>query len=73
MSEYFDGAALLRVVVVSLILGAGIPAIFSLGVRSLAWDGAERPRPAIRTFAAGVCFAVVVAAIVFGIYTIMAK
>jgi len=74
MSDYIDGAALLRVVVVSLVLGAGIPAVFALGVRSLAWDeGPDRPRPVVRTFAAGLCFVVVVAAIVAGIYTIVAK
>ncbi|WP_426595268.1 hypothetical protein ACPPVS_06805 [Cellulomonas sp. McL0617] len=72
MSRYVDGAALVRVVVVSLLLGAGIPAVFSLGVRSLAWDG-DTARPAIRTVAAGLCFLVVIAAIVFGIYTIMAS
>lgn len=74
MSHYVNGEALVRVLVVSLILGAGLPAFFALGVRALAWDGGpDRPRPLVRTCAAGLCFLVVLAAIVLGISTIVTK
>jgi hypothetical protein len=73
MDSYVDVAALSKVLVVSLLFGAGIPALFAVGVRALApaADGADgtpgaRPGPARR--AVGVlCFAVVVAAVVLGV------
>ncbi|GIG20040.1 hypothetical protein Cch01nite_07640 [Cellulomonas chitinilytica] len=71
MSEYFDAGALLRVVVVSLLLGASIPAIFALGVRALATDAPSGTRPVIRTVAGFACFALVVVAVLLGIYSIV--
>ena len=36
----FTGDAIWRVLLVSVVLGAGLPAVFALGIRSLAWgDG----------------------------------
>ncbi|WP_028044929.1 hypothetical protein [Cellulomonas sp. URHE0023] len=70
MDNLIDGGALLRVVVVSLLLGTSIPAVFALGVRALATDAGAAPRPAIRTLVGYLCFAVVVAAVVLGIYSI---
>ncbi len=72
MDQLIDSGALLRVVVVSLVLGAGIPAVFALGVRALSTDAAAGPRPAVRTLAGYLCFAVVVAAVLLGIQTIVA-
>jgi hypothetical protein len=69
MDNLIDGGALLRVVVVSLLLGASIPAVFALGVRALATDAA--PRPATRTLAGYACFVLVVGAVVLGIYSIV--
>ena len=48
MDQLIDAGALLRVVVVSLLLGTTIPAVFALGVRVLALDGppGATPRPA---------------------------
>jgi len=69
MKEYIDVAALARVVVVSLILGASIPAIFAVGVRVLATD--DGPRPPLRTVAGYACFALVAAAVVLGVYSIV--
>ncbi|ROS73403.1 hypothetical protein [Cellulomonas sp. PhB143] len=90
MSEYIDLDALARVVVAAVVVGAGLPALFALGVRMLAsrtvavpgaGAGAEdaeagaaaAPRPAPwRTVVAGACFAVIVGAIVLGIWFIAA-
>jgi len=71
MDEFIDAGALLRVVVVSLLLGASIPAVFALGVRVLAWDGEPGARPAVRTLAGWACFALVVAAVVLGVLSIL--
>ena len=75
-----DGAW--RVLLVGLVLGAGLPAIFALGVRSLAWgtggeaaihdDGVERkPHPLGRVLAV-VLFAIVVLAVLAGLGYIVA-
>ncbi|MET0197488.1 hypothetical protein CH289_14710 [Rhodococcus sp. RS1C4] len=68
--------SLWQVVLVGLLLGAGLPAIFALGLRALstgdiAEDGTVRARPAAATAAGILCFAVVVVAIVAGILFIM--
>jgi hypothetical protein len=70
MDQFIDAGALLRVVVVSLLLGTSIPAVFALGVRVLAWDGPAGSRPAIRTAAGLGCFGLVAAAVVLGVLTI---
>ncbi len=74
--------ALAQVLVVGIILGAGLPALFALGIRALntnrtviaAVVGSEReysrPRPAaIAT--AGICFGLCVIAVLFGIAVIL--
>lgn len=75
--------SLWQVVLVGLLLGAGLPAIFAFGLKALsvgeAPDGAAADgtttvataRPVAATVAAIVCFAVVVIAIVAGILFIM--
>ncbi len=70
MSDYIKWRALADVVVVGLIVGAGLPALFALGVRALAGPGSRVEagrRPPIRVVTAGACFAVVVSAIVAAI------
>ena len=74
MDSYVDGAALGRVLVVSLLFGAGIPALFAVGVRALApasGRAPDAPRPAWRVGVAVLCFAVAVAAVVLGVVRII--
>lgn len=81
MREVFAeaGPALLQVTLVGIVLGAGLPALFALGMKSL---GAGRTVSADgSTFVSGptlpgkvgaaVCFSVVVAAALFGIVIIV--
>lgn len=75
--------ALWQVVVVGLLLGAGLPALFSLGIRSLETGrvpvragvtntGAVRTVPSIAgKIGAGVCFGLCVLAVGFGIVVIV--
>jgi hypothetical protein len=68
-----------KVLLAGLILGAGLPAVFAVGVRSLAWGtggAAEvavdaRPHPLGRVLAV-VCFLVVLAGIALGLTIIIA-
>ncbi|GAA0579585.1 hypothetical protein GCM10010172_75660 [Paractinoplanes ferrugineus] len=66
-----DGAW--RVLVAGLALGAGLPILFALGIRSLAWAdaGGAAPRPAGRALGYGL-FAVVVLGVLLGITFIVA-
>lgn len=60
--------SLWQVVLVGLLLGAGLPALFALGVRSLASgvSAGSRPRP-LGIAGAVVSFGIVLAAVVAGI------
>ncbi len=71
-----------QILLVGLIAGAGLPLIFSLGIRASAWGtggdaeveqggAAARPHPLGRVLAV-VCFAVVVACVVLGLVFIIA-
>ena len=65
-----------HVLVAGLLLGAGVPAVFSLGVRALAMGGAAQEGGRIRPIgkALGVlCFGIVVLAIGLGITFIVAS
>lgn len=68
-----------KVLVAGLVLGAGLPAVFALGIRSLAYGvGGDAevshaaPHP-IGRVGAYVCFALVLAAIALGITFIVAS
>ncbi|AQA23730.1 putative membrane protein [Rhodococcus sp. MTM3W5.2] len=69
--------SLWQVVAVGLLLGAGLPAIFALGLRALDSGSTTDPATATTTrkpaavIAAGACFAVVVVAIITGILFVM--
>ena len=71
--------ALWKVVVVGLLLGAGLPTLFSLGIRSLnsgrvlVTDGSEfENRPSRRGLAGAVaCFSLCALAVAFGIIVIV--
>ena len=68
-----------QVLAIGLLLGAGLPAVFALGIRSLAYgaggaaetDGGS-PHPVGRLLA-GLCFAVVVAGVGLGITIVVAS
>jgi succinate dehydrogenase/fumarate reductase cytochrome b subunit len=72
-----DGAW--QVLLAGLVLGAGLPAVFALGIRSLAWgtggtaevDGGS-PH-AVGRLLATLCFAIVLAGVVLGITFIVAS
>ena len=82
MGEIFLTAfeALWQVLAVGVILGAGLPALFALGIkalgtgRTLASDGATYTTPPTGAGRAGsaVLFAVCVAAVLFGIFLVVA-
>ncbi len=66
-----------RVLVVGLVFGAGLPAVFALGIRAMAWGTGgdaevshDRPHPLGRVLAA-LAFAVVVAGVVLGLTMIV--
>lgn len=64
-----------KVLLVSLLLGAGAPAVFAVGVRGLAMgngttvDGAA-PKP-VGKLLAGICFALVLIAVALGLAVII--
>jgi hypothetical protein len=73
MSGFIEWGALANVIVVGLIVGAGLPALFALGVRALAGPGSRDDggrRPSVRVAAAVACFAVLVGAIASAIVII---
>ncbi len=75
MSQYIEWSALANVVVVSLVVGAGLPALFALGVRALAGPGSRDDAGRAKTSrvaAAVAAFAVVIGAIVGAIIYIAA-
>ena len=84
MNDWIDLSALWRIVVAGLVFGAGLPALFGVGLWLL--NGSSRPAltggdgvaaPATITrnpaavAAAALCFAVVLAAIGWGVYLIL--
>ena len=69
MGDYFDAAALGQVLLVSLVGGVGLVALYAFGLRSLAAGREEGRRGG--TLLSIVCFAVVVAGIALGLYTML--
>jgi hypothetical protein len=67
-----DGAW--RVLAAGLVLGAGVPLVFALGIRAMAaGDGAMAGRPAPAARALGVlCFAIVLLGVALGITFVVA-
>ena len=66
MSDYIKWGALGQVLVFGLIVGAGLPALFALGVRALAGPGARNKaghRSRVRVVLGFLCFAVVLGAV----------
>jgi hypothetical protein len=83
VNNWIDLSALGKIVLVGLICGAGLPALFAVGLRLLhagtpvAADGTESDRLVgdnpVAIAAAFVCFAIVLAAIGWGIYLIVSS
>ncbi|MFJ7906507.1 hypothetical protein [Kitasatospora sp. NPDC096204] len=85
MNHWIDLNALWKIILVGVLAGAGLPALFAVGVRALyppapapapppAGAGAGVPRAragALGVTVAVVCFAVVLAAIGWGIFIIV--
>ena len=83
MSSWINLHALWKIVVIGLLAGAGLPALFAVGLRALAPRGgtagagasAETTADAAPDLGgkliAGICFAAVVAAMVWGVYSIV--
>lgn len=96
MNSWINLNALWKIVVIGLLAGAGLPALFAVGLRALApraravgvsgtegTDGvsgtstsgtgaASQPEPDLRAkLFAGLCFAMVLAAMGWGIYSIV--
>ena len=92
MSDWIDLHALWQVVLVGLICGAGLPALFAVGLRALSLGGNRRTLSVAdgqaQTAGAGAdqvyggnpvglaiaiaCFAVILAAVGYGVYLIVA-
>jgi hypothetical protein len=85
MNDWINLTALWQIVVVGLIAGAGLPALFAIGMRMLALPGARRAQPAgpdsadsdtlvggsvAGMIAGAICFLIVLAAIGWGIWAI---
>ncbi|HEU5429246.1 MAG TPA: hypothetical protein VFU74_20365 [Actinocrinis sp.] len=81
MNSWINLTALWKIVVVGLLAGAGLPALFAVGLRALSpartaeSERAQRSRSAatspVGVTTAVLCFAVVLAAIGWGIYSIV--
>jgi hypothetical protein len=87
MNSWIDLHALWRILVVGLICGAGLPALFAVGLKALTIGGKQEPAVAgvpdsggaeariagnpLGLAIATVCFLVVLAAIAWGIYIIV--
>jgi hypothetical protein len=76
VSQYIDVGALVKILLIALVAGAGLTAVFSVGVAGLSRGGfgtaAERRNPAALVLA-GVCFLVVLAGIGYGISVALTK
>jgi hypothetical protein len=79
MDKYVDSGALLQVLVASILGGAGLVAVFALGLVGTSLAGAgtsEHTAPALRIAGmslAAVSFLIVVAGVVLGIYAMLHK
>jgi hypothetical protein len=82
MSSWIDLNALAKIIGYGLLAGAGLPALFAIGLRVLSppqrdsaagsgTEGAVTTAP-LNVAVAGLCFLVVLAAIGYGIYLIVA-
>lgn len=77
MSQYIDVDVLWKVLVAGLLGGAGLVAVYALGIAALAAgreDGGRTPAArAAGTSVAVACFALVLAGAVLGLYVMLTK
>ena len=73
MNGWINLTAVMQILVVGLIIGAGLPALFSLGVRLnaegvgvVSHDGVTKKNPALNAIS-WVIFAIVLAAVIIGV------
>jgi hypothetical protein len=80
MSSWINFHAIFNILWVGLLLGAGLPALFAVGLLALDYDEtdaavasgtAAATRNPVRVGAAGLCFLIVLAAVAYGIYFIV--
>jgi hypothetical protein len=80
MSDWINIHAIWNILWVGVLLGAGLPALFAVGLLALDYDETDAAvasgtaavtRSPVRVGIAGLCFAVVVAAVAYGIYFIV--
>jgi hypothetical protein len=82
VDKWIDLHALWQIVALGLVCGAGLPAVFAVGLRALSLPAAgERPvgddsdrvvgGSIVGMFVAAICFAIVAGAIGWGIYLIV--
>jgi len=70
MNTFVEWDALARILVFGVLIGAGLPALYAVGVRSL--DSASRNPARARLLTAGAytCFGAIAAAILYALYFI---
>lgn len=80
VNSWINLDALWKIVVIGLLAGAGLPALFAVGLRTLAPRAGEQSgtEAAVGTthslsgkLAAGLCFVAVLAAMAWGVYSIV--
>jgi hypothetical protein len=81
MNSWINLHALWKIIVVGLICGAGLPAVFAVGLRVMAVGGTGAGADPssdkvyggnpVGLLAAGLCFAVVLAGIAWGVYMVV--
>lgn len=75
MSEFIDFQAIGQIILVGLVFGAGLPALFALGVRALAEPAAQQQDGTVsltRRAIAYACFAIIVIAVLGAVIYIAA-
>lgn len=80
--SWINLSALWKIIVFGLIAGAGLPALFAIGLRALAWPGGARVQTAgagsgevvggnlLGMVVAAICFMVILAAVGWSIYEV---
>jgi hypothetical protein len=78
MNSWIDLHALWKIIVVGLLAGAGLPALFAVGLRALSLPGSRGATPDDHVYggnpsglAAALCFLAVLAGIAWGIYSVV--
>jgi hypothetical protein len=80
LSSYIDVSALIKILLIGIVAGAGLTAVFSFGVRELSKggyvpenDGSTTARQTPSLVVAALCFLVVLAGIGYGISIALTK